>query len=120
MEYQQPLINDEMNDEDLNNEDYSIPSWDNLCEHYESRWRKEKAIFQLELKKNFKNLIERFACGKQEIYALTVTERLEKKYTNAFLEIFESGYAPHVGDVERLSGKRVVKLFVTLPNNYAD
>ena len=38
----------------------------------------------------------------------------------AFLEIFESGCAPHVGDVERLSGKRAVKLYVTLPNNYAD
>ena len=120
MEYQQPLINDEVNEENLGNEDFSIPSWDNLCEHYETRWRKEKAKFQLDLKKNFKNLIERFACGKQEIYVLAVAERLEKKYTRAFLELFESGYAPHVGDVERLSGKRVVKLYVTLPNNYAD
>ena len=82
--------------------------------------KKEKAKFQSELKKNFKTLIERFACGKQELYSLCTAERLEKKYTRAFLELFESGYAPHVGDVERISGKRVIKLFVTLPNNYAD
>lgn len=119
MDYQQPLINNEVNDE-LANDDLTIPTWDNLCDHYESRWRKEKEQFQIELKKNFKQLVERFACGKQEIYQLCTAERLEKKYTRAFLELFESGYAPHVGDVERVSGKRVVKLYVSLPNNYAD
>ena len=38
----------------------------------------------------------------------------------AFLEMFESGYAPHVGEVERLAGKKVRKLYVTLPHNYHD
>ena len=113
----QPLIEDV---NDSSTQDIIIPSWDDLCHQYESRWRKEKEKFQLELKKNFKILIERFACGKQEIYSLCTAERLEKKYTRAFLELFESGYAPHVGDVERISAKRVIKLFVTLPNNYAD
>ena len=37
-----------------------------------------------------------------------------------FLEIFESGYAPHVGDAERLAGKKVRRLYVTLPHNYHD
>jgi hypothetical protein len=98
----------------------SIPAWGDLVHHYESRWRKEKEKFQVELKKNFLALVERFACGKQEIFTLVCPERLEKKYIRAFLELFESGYAPHVGDVERLAGKRVRKLSVTLPNNYAD
>tara|TARA_X000000950_G_C13709548_1_gene575596 strand:+ start:19 stop:378 length:360 start_codon:yes stop_codon:yes gene_type:complete len=110
-----PLLNEETGDGDI-----VIPSWDNLVNHYESRWRKEKEKFHLTLKKNFKTLVERFACGKQELYSLCCPERLEKKYTRAFLELFESGYAPHVGDVERLAGKRVRRLFVTLPNNYAD
>lgn len=118
MDYQQSLINDD--ELEQSEEDLSIPSWDHLCDHYESRWRKEKEKFQIELKKNFKQLVERFACGKQEIYQLCTADRLEKKYTRAFLELFESGYAPHVGDVERVSGKRVIKLYITLPNNYAD
>ena len=42
----------------------------------------------------------------------------EKLYITAFLELFESGYAPHVGDVERIANKRVRKLFITLPHNY--
>ena len=65
-------------------------------------------------------LVERFACGKQEVFTLVCPERREKQYIRAFLELFESGYAPHVGDVERLAGKRARKLSVTLPNNYAD
>ena len=101
-------------------EDLTIPSWDNLCAHYESRWAKEKGKFQTQLKHHFKALVERFACGKQEIYSLCVADRLEKKYIRAFLEIFESGYAPHVGDVERIANKKVRKLHITMPNNYAD
>jgi hypothetical protein len=92
----QPLLESDQQD------DLSIPSWDNLCAHYESRWAKEKEKFQNQLKMHFKALVERFACGKQEIYSLCVADRLEKKYIRAFLEIFESGYAPHVGDVERI------------------
>ncbi len=110
----QPLLESDQQD------DLSIPSWDNLCAHYESRWAKEKEKFQNQLKMHFKALVERFACGKQEIYSLCVADRLEKKYIRAFLEIFESGYAPHVGDVERIANKKVRKLYITMPNNYAD
>tara|TARA_B110000003_G_C16511751_1_gene481500 strand:+ start:289 stop:669 length:381 start_codon:yes stop_codon:yes gene_type:complete len=99
--------------------DKAIPSWGNLQELYESRWIKEKTKFQTELKANFFALVERFASGKQEIYTLSSPERREKLYTAAFLELFESGYAPHIGDVERVANKRVRKLYVTLPHNYS-
>ena len=101
-------------------EDFSIPSWDLLSAHYESRWLKEKEKFQTTLKQNFKALVERFACGKQELFVLAVPDRREKQYIRAFLEIFESGYAPHVGDVERLAGKKTRRLYITLPHNYHD
>jgi len=99
--------------------DKTIPSWGNLQDHYESRWQKEKDTFQTALKANFFALVERFASGKQEIYVLTAPERREKLYTAAFLELFESGYAPHIGDVERIANKRARKLYVTLPHNYS-
>jgi hypothetical protein len=99
--------------------DKSIPSWGNLQDHYESRWQKEKDKFQMSLKANFFALVERFASGKQELFTLTAPERREKLYTAAFLELFESGYAPHIGDVERIAGKRARKLYVTLPHNYS-
>ena len=86
--------------------DKSIPSWGNLQDHYESRWQKEKDKFQSTLKANFFALVERFASGKQELFTLTAPERREKLYTAAFLELFESGYAPHIGDVERIAGKK--------------
>ena len=98
--------------------DKVIPSWNDLQTIYESRWRKEKEKFQAHLKANFTALIERYASGKQELFQLCVPERREKLYINAFLELFESGYAPHVGDVERIANKRVRKLFITLPHNY--
>ena len=63
-------------------------------------------------------MTERFASGKQELFMLTVPERKEKLYVNAFLELFQSQYAPHVGDVERLAGKRTRRLYVTLPQCY--
>jgi hypothetical protein len=34
-------------------EDLTIPSWDNLSAHYESRWAKEKEKFQTQLKHHF-------------------------------------------------------------------
>ena len=98
--------------------DKVIPSWNDLQTIYESRWRKEKERFQAHLKANFTALIERYASGKQELFQLCVPERREKLYITAFLELFESGYAPHVGDVERIANKRVRKLFITLPHNY--
>ena len=98
--------------------DKVIPSWNDLQTIYESIWRKEKEKFQAHLKANFTALIERYASGKQELFHLCVPERREKLYITAFLELFESGYAPHVGDVERIANKRVRKLFITLPHNY--
>ena len=96
-----------------------IPSWNDLQTIYESRWRKDKEKFQTHLKANFTALIERFASGKQELFQLSAPERREKLYVAAFLELFESGYAPHIGDVERIANKRVRKLYITLPNNYS-
>ena len=97
-----------------------IPSWNDLSQHYESRWNKDKEKFQKELKANFFSLVERFASGKQELFMLSVSGQREKLYIRAFLELFESGYAPHVGDAERVAGRRVKRLFVTLPHNYHD
>uniref|UniRef100_A0A6C0CQW5 Uncharacterized protein n=1 Tax=viral metagenome TaxID=1070528 RepID=A0A6C0CQW5_9ZZZZ len=108
-----------ISDEDLENySDKVIPSWNDLQTIYESRWRKEKERFQAHLKANFTALIERYASGKQELFQLCVPERREKLYITAFLELFESGYAPHVGDTERIANKRVRKLLITLPHNY--
>lgn len=103
-----------------NDANKTIPSWNDLSEHYESRWNKDKEKFQNELKANFFNLVERFASGKQELFMLSVSGQREKLYIRAFLELFESGYAPHVGDAERVAGRRVKRLFVTLPHNYHD
>jgi len=102
------------------NENKGIPSWDNLSSMYESRWHKEKEKFQSDLKKNFFALVERYASGKQELFMLSAPDRREKLYIRAFLEIFESGYAPHVGDAERLAGKKIRRLYITLPHNYHD
>ena len=108
-----------ISDEDVQSySDKVIPSWNDLQTIYESRWRKEKEKFQAHLKSNFTALIERYASGKQELFQLCVPERREKLYITAFLELFESGYAPHVGDVERIANKRVRKLFITSPHNY--
>ena len=109
-----------ISDEDIQNfSEKVIPSWNDLQTIYESRWRKEKEKFQTHLKANFIALIERFASGKQELFQLSAPERREKLYIAAFLELFESGYAPHIGDVERIANKRVRKLYITLPNNYS-
>lgn len=97
-----------------------IPTWNALSNVYESRWNKDKEKFQKELKANFFSLVERYASGKQELYMLSVSGQREKLYIRAFLELFESGYAPHVGDAERIASRRVKRLFVTLPHNYHD
>lgn len=109
-----------ISDEDV--ESYSekvIPSWNDLQAIYAGRWEREKTKFQTHLKANFAALVERFASGKQELFVLSAPERREKLYIEAFLELFESGYAPHVGDVERIANKRVRKLYITFPNNYS-
>ena len=105
---------------DKDGESLAIPSWNDVSSLYESRWLKEKEKFQTQLRHNFKALVERFACGKQELFVLCAPDRLENQYKRAFLELFESGYAPHVGDVERLAGKKARRLYITLPHNYAD
>ena len=110
----------EITDEDVNSySDKAIPNWKELQSIYEGQWNKEKDKFQTHLKANFAALVERFASGKQELFQLVAPERREKLYVEAFLELFESGYAPHVGDVERIANKRVRKLYITLPNNYS-
>ena len=77
---------------DKDGESLAIPSWNDVSSLYESRWLKEKEKFQTQLRHNFKALVE----------------------------LFESGYAPHVGDVERLAGKKARRLYITRPHNYAD
>ena len=116
----QGLLNYAKEQEEKASTNMVIPSWDNISKHYEQRWLAEKEKFQNQLKGNFFGLVERFASGKQEIYQLCAPDRREKLYIRAFLEMFESGYAPHVGEVERLAGKKVRKLYVTLPHNYHD
>ena len=103
---------------EVGNKKLKIPSWNSINDHYEQKWLKEKEAFQNQLKENFFSLIERFACGKQELFQLIAPDRRVQDYIKAFLELFESDYAPHVGDVERLAGKKVRKLYVTLPHNY--
>ena len=112
-------INEVTNEDVQNYSEKAIPSWKDLQSLYEGQWNKEKEKFQTHLKANFAALVERFASGKQELFQLCAPERREKLYIEAFLELFESGYAPHVGDVERIANKRVRKLFITLPNNYS-
>lgn len=110
-------------DNDGNKSEYTntpIPAWNMVQNLYAEKWAKEKEKFQTELKNNFFALIERFASGKQEIYLLSVPDRRVKLYEGAFLELFESGYAPHIGDSERLSGRKVKRLFITLPHNFCD
>ena len=110
----------QVTDEDVSS--YSekvIPNWKDLQSIYEGQWNKEKEKFQTHLKSNFAAVVERFASGKQELFQLVAPERREKLYVEAFLELFESGYAPHVGDVERIANKRVRKLYITLPHNYS-
>ena len=112
----QPLLN---NNADAGSYvDRPIPTWNDLKDTYDQRWKKEKEKFQQQLKANFFALTERFASGQQQIFILTTSERREKLYTDAFLELFESGFAPHIGEVERLAGKRCRKLSVTFPINH--
>ena len=113
-----PLLSEQNGDTEYGSK--SVPSWDELKGLYEKRWGQQKEKFQTQLKCNFFALTERYASGKQEIFLLCVPERLEKLYLSAFLELFQSQYTPHVGDVERLAGKKTRRLYVTLPSTYHD
>ena len=117
-EAQFPLLSQSL-DGEKEYTDLSIPTFDELQDIYGRKWQKEKEKFQTQIKCNFFALVEREAEGKQELFMLCVPERKEKKYIQAFLDLFQSQYAPHVGDVERLAGKRTRKLFVTMPSNYS-
>lgn len=97
---------------------HTIPSYKELSNTYQQRWLEKKNKFQTELKHNFFALTERYATGKQEIYCLSVPDRREHLYKQAFLELFESEYAPHIGDAERLAGKKVKRLYITLPYDF--
>lgn len=116
-EAQMPLLSQTL-DGDKSYEKESIPSFAELKELYGIKWQKEKDNFQTQLKCNFFALVERQAEGKQELFMLTVAERKEKLYIQAFLDLFQSQYTPHVGDIERLVGKKTRRLYVTLPNDY--
>lgn len=107
---------DSINDDD--NYEVVIPTWKELQSIYEKRWLVKKAKFHKELRMNFRSLVERYATGKQEIFVLSVPDRREHLYREAFLELFESGYAPYVGEAEQLAGKRVRRLFITLPHSF--
>ena len=113
----QPLLNTK-NADSQSYVHRAIPSWNDLQDVYEQRWKQEKERYQQQLKANFFALTERFASGQQEIFVLTTPERREKLYTDAFLELFESGFAPHIGEVERIAGKRCRRLLITLPINH--
>ena len=100
-------------DDDSNN--LTVPAYKDIESLYEGRWVKAKEKFQTEIRHNFHALIQRYARGKQEVYCLSVPQQKFRLYEAAFLELFDSGYAPHVGDTERLAGKATKRLYITLP-----
>lgn len=94
-----------------------IPSYKELAVTYDQRWLAAKEKFQTEIRANFHALIQRYARGKQEVYCLSVPDVRFGLYEAAFLELFDSGYAPHIGDTERLAGKKTKRLYITLPSS---
>jgi hypothetical protein len=106
-----------------NNDEYQIPAWDNLNRIYDAKWQEEKEKFHNQLKENFKSLVSQFKSGKQEIFELNDSPYI-KNYEKAFRELFgDTGYQASIGDVERLGsngGKKVKKLYVTLPNVFSN
>ena len=104
------------------NEEYTIPSWDELNRVYDAKWLKEKEKFHNHLKENFRNLVSNFRSGKQVIFELT-DHTYSKHYEQAFRELFaDTGYQATIGDVERLvqGGKKSKKLYVTLPDCFSN
>jgi len=116
-EFQRPLLS-ETEDGKTDYGKKEIPSFGELKDEYNRKWAKDKVTFQTQLKANFFQLVERRAEGKQELFMLSVSERREKLYTDAFLDIFPSQYTPNIGEVERLANKRTRKLCVTFPDSY--
>ena len=101
-------------DKSRNTDNYSdkvIPSWNDLNDIYSQKWKQEKEKFQSQLKSNFFGAVERFASGKQEIFVLTVSEIREKRYINAFLEIFETNILNNpfpIGNLKQFDSKKIV------------
>ena len=107
---------------DVPNENYAIPTWDNLSKRYDAKWLEEKDKFHNQLKENFRVLVSQYRSGKQVIFELT-DHMYTKYYEQAFRELFsDTGYQATIGDVERLvqGGKKSKKLYVTLPNCFSN
>jgi len=116
-----PLLKNN-NKANVSNEEYVIPTWDELSRMYDTKWLQEKEKFHEHLKENFRNLVSNYRSGKQVIFELT-DHTYSKHYEQAFRELFaDTGYQATIGDVERLvqGGKKSKKLYVTLPNCYSN
>ena len=116
-----PLLKNN-NKANVSNEEYAIPTWDELSRMYDTKWLQEKEKFHEHLKENFRNLVSNYRSGKQVIFELT-DHTYSKHYEQAFRELFaDTGYQATIGDVERLvqGGKKSKKLYVTLPNCYSN
>jgi hypothetical protein len=97
-------------------EEYEIPSWTDLKNLYNSKWLKERTKFVNKLKYNFQNLLVSNRSGKQEVHILTIKNNKTKLYEKAFRELFhDPNYGASIGEIEKLAGKRVKRLFIVLP-----
>lgn len=103
---------------DRDEDDFDIPTWDDLQRAYEAKWLAEKAKFHAELKANFRALTEQFRSGRQEIHRLSVTP-LTSRYEQAFRELFsDTGYQATVSEPERnANGNRTKRMYITLPTH---
>ena len=91
-----------------------IKPWNENKQMYELLWLEQKNEFKEQICCNFTNLINNLLTGKQEIFQLNENKKKESLFLDTFLEMFESRYAPHIG--ETIGGIR--KLYITLPYNY--
>jgi hypothetical protein len=97
-------------------EEYEIPSWTDLKNLYNSKWLKERTKFVNKLKYNFQNLLVSNRSGKQEVHILTIKNNKTKLYEKAFRELFhDPNYGASIGEIEKLAGKRVKRLYIVLP-----
>tara|TARA_B110000495_G_C22446018_1_gene279254 strand:+ start:33 stop:425 length:393 start_codon:yes stop_codon:yes gene_type:complete len=97
-------------------EEYEIPSWTDLKNLYNLKWLKERTKFVNKLKYNFQNLLVSNRSGKQEVHILTIKNNKTKLYEKAFRELFhDPNYGSSIGEIEKLAGKRVKRLFIVLP-----
>ena len=93
-----PLLKNN-NKANVSNEEYTIPTWDELSRMYDAKWLQEKEKFHEHLKENFRNLVSNYRSGKQVIFELT-DHTYSKHYEQAFRELFaDTGYQATIGDV---------------------